>query len=73
MKAVILAAGKGERLRPLTETTPKPMLKLLGKTIIERQFLALAEAGVKEFIVVTNYMEEKYKNILLQLLHPTHL
>ncbi|UJG39723.1 MAG: NTP transferase domain-containing protein [Candidatus Heimdallarchaeum aukensis] len=70
MKAVILAAGKGERLRPLTETTPKPMLKLLGKTIIERQFLALAEAGVKEFIVVTNYMEEKIQEHIASIAPP---
>jgi len=51
MKAMILAAGRGERLRPLTDTTPKPLLKVAGKYLIEYHLTRLAQAGFQEVIV----------------------
>jgi len=49
--AMILAAGRGERLRPLTDTLPKPLLRIHGKPLIERHVERLAQSGI-EFIVI---------------------
>ena len=46
MKAMILAAGKGERMRPLTDTTPKPLLPVRGKPLVEWHLEKLAALGV---------------------------
>lgn len=51
MKAMILAAGRGERLRPLTDATPKPLLRVGGKALIEYIIEALARAGFRELVV----------------------
>ena len=51
MKAMILAAGRGERLRPLTDQTPKPLLEVRGKALIVWHLEALARAGVREVII----------------------
>jgi N-acetyl-alpha-D-muramate 1-phosphate uridylyltransferase len=51
MKAMILAAGRGERLRPLTDHTPKPLLEVRGKPLIIWHLEALARAGVREVVV----------------------
>jgi N-acetyl-alpha-D-muramate 1-phosphate uridylyltransferase len=51
MKAMLLAAGRGERMRPLTDTTPKPLLKAGGKYLVEYHLNALARAGFKEIII----------------------
>ena len=51
MKAMLLAAGRGERMRPLTDTTPKPLLRIGGQTMIERHILALARAGITELVI----------------------
>ena len=63
MKAVILAAGKGERMKPFTLTTPKPLLTIQGKAILDYIFEALP-AEVNEVIVVIGYLGEKIKNFL---------
>lgn len=51
MKALILAAGRGERMRPLTDYTPKPLLKAGGRRLIEYHLDALVGAGIKEIVI----------------------
>jgi UDP-N-acetylglucosamine diphosphorylase/glucosamine-1-phosphate N-acetyltransferase len=58
MKAVILAAGEGNRMRPLTYTRPKVMLPLANKPVIEHLLMELKKAGVKEFTIVVGYHGE---------------
>ena len=58
MKAVVLAAGEGVRLQPITATRPKHLIKVGGKPILQHCFEALINAGVTEAIVVTHYMGE---------------
>jgi UDP-N-acetylglucosamine diphosphorylase / glucose-1-phosphate thymidylyltransferase / UDP-N-acetylgalactosamine diphosphorylase / glucosamine-1-phosphate N-acetyltransferase / galactosamine-1-phosphate N-acetyltransferase len=55
MKAVILAAGKGTRMKELTSELPKPMLKVQGKPILEHILLGLKSAGVREMFIVTGW------------------
>ena len=50
MKAVILAAGRGERLSTYTNYLPKPLIKLLGKPLLEHVILSCKEAGIHEFV-----------------------
>lgn len=64
MKAVILAAGIASRLRPLTDTTPKCLLKIGERSLLERTFDALIENGLKEFIVVTGYRQQQIVDFL---------
>ncbi|WP_423747032.1 UTP--glucose-1-phosphate uridylyltransferase AglF (plasmid) [Haladaptatus sp. SPP-AMP-3] len=58
MKAVVLAAGKGTRLRPLTDDKPKGLVEVNGKPIVTHCFEQLAELGAEEFIVVVGYRKE---------------
>jgi bifunctional UDP-N-acetylglucosamine pyrophosphorylase/glucosamine-1-phosphate N-acetyltransferase len=58
MKAVILAAGKGKRLRPITATRPKPMIPISGKPLLEHNILGLKKAGVKEILLIVGYKRE---------------
>lgn len=51
MKAMILAAGRGERMRPLTDRTPKPLLRIGGQTLIEHHIHALVRAGINELVI----------------------
>lgn len=60
MQCVILAAGKGTRLRPLTDNTPKPLIKVAGKTLLDHIVEALPTA-VEELIIVTGYLEEQIR------------
>lgn len=57
-KAMIMAAGFGTRLRPLTDNMPKPLVKILGKPLIDYTLDFLAEAGVTEAIVNSHYLAE---------------
>lgn len=59
MKAMILAAGRGERMRPLTDTTPKPLLKVGGKALIEYCLENLAAAGFVEVVINVAYLGEQ--------------
>ena len=58
MKAVILAAGEGKRLRPFTETMPKVMLPIANKPILEHVFDAIKETEIDEIILVVGYKKE---------------
>jgi N-acetyl-alpha-D-muramate 1-phosphate uridylyltransferase len=64
MKAMILAAGRGERMRPLTDHTPKPLLAVRGKPLIEWHLEALARGGVKEVVINTAWLEERIEQAL---------
>jgi MurNAc alpha-1-phosphate uridylyltransferase len=58
MKAMILAAGFGSRLRPLTETIPKPLLKVGGKPLLQYHLERLAAAGITDIIINTSWLAE---------------
>ncbi len=59
VSAILMAGGKGERLRPLTLDTPKPLLEIDGKAIIDYNVEALAACGIKDINVCTRYLSEK--------------
>ncbi len=58
MKAIILAAGEGKRLRPLTEKLPKSMIKIFGKILLQIQIETMKRCGINEIIVVTGYKSD---------------
>ena len=62
MKAVILAAGEGSRMRPLTYTRPKVMLPIANKPILEHLLIEATEAGIKEFIFIVGYHDEQVRD-----------
>ena len=64
MKAMILAAGRGERMRPLTDHTPKPLLDVGGKKLIEYHIEALARAGIRELVINTAWLGEQIQHYL---------
>ncbi|MDR1718713.1 MAG: phosphocholine cytidylyltransferase family protein [Dysgonamonadaceae bacterium] len=59
MKAVILAAGMASRLRPLTDHSPKCLLRIGSKCLLQRTLEALIENGIEDVIIVTGYLKEK--------------
>lgn len=59
MRALLMAGGRGERLRPMTLSTPKPLLQIADKAIIDYNIDALEHAGVSDIFVSTGYMAEK--------------
>lgn len=59
-RAIFIAAGLGSRLRPYTNETPKPLIKVNGKAMIETMIDAVLEAGIEEIIVVRGYLKEKF-------------
>ena len=61
MKAIIFAAGKGERMRPLTDHTPKPLLTIKGKPLIDFHLEKLAHAGFSQVIINLSYKSEMIK------------
>lgn len=64
MKAMILAAGRGERLRPLTDTTPKPLIEVGGKPLIAWQLGRLKAAGVTEVVINLAHLGEQIESLL---------
>jgi len=63
-RAIVLAAGRGERMRPLTDTTPKPLLLVQGRPLIEWHLEALARGGVREVVVNTDWLEDRFPAVL---------
>ncbi len=59
-RALILAAGRGERMRPLTDHTPKPLLPVCGKPLIEWHLQALARDGVRDVVINTAWLEAQF-------------
>lgn len=59
VSAVLMAGGRGERLRPMTDTVPKPLLTIDGKAIIDYNIEALAAAGINDITVSTRYLADK--------------
>ena len=62
MKAIILAAGKGTRMRELTNDVPKPMLKVQGKPILEHILQGIVAAGIRDVFIVTGFRAEAIEN-----------
>ena len=63
-KAMIFAAGRGERMRPLTDVTPKPLLQVGGKRLIEFQLSALARAGFAHVVINTAWLGAQFEPAL---------
>jgi MurNAc alpha-1-phosphate uridylyltransferase len=61
-QAMILAAGRGERMRPLTDTCPKPLLKVKGKPLIEHHLDAFARCGFRDVVVNTAWLGERIED-----------
>lgn len=64
MKALIFAAGLGERMRPLTDTTPKPLLQVGGKPLIVWHLEKLSAAGVHEVVINTSWLHQQFPEML---------
>ena len=64
MKAMILAAGRGERMRPLTDTTPKPLLVAAGKPLIQHHIEAVARAGIRDIVINHAWLGEQIEDRL---------
>jgi choline kinase len=64
VKAVILAAGRGERLLPLTQNAPKPLLRVQNKPLLEHTINTLKQGGVNLYIVATGYMSQAIQDFL---------
>lgn len=64
MKAMILAAGRGERMRPLSDITPKPLLLINNKPLIAHHLIRLAQIGVNEIVINVSHLAEKIQQAL---------
>jgi N-acetyl-alpha-D-muramate 1-phosphate uridylyltransferase len=62
--AMILAAGRGERMRPMTDTTPKPLLKVRGQPLIERHVTGLARAGIERIVINLAWLGSQIREYL---------
>jgi choline kinase len=73
MKALILAAGMGTRLKPLTNDSPKSLITVAGKTIFENQINNLYKNGINEIIIVTGYKADAISNIVNKKFPEVHV
>jgi N-acetyl-alpha-D-muramate 1-phosphate uridylyltransferase len=64
MRAMILAAGRGERMRPLTDTTPKPLLKVAGQCLVEYHIQRLVSAGFTDIVINHAHLGEQFEPTL---------
>src|SRR3569623_433660 len=64
MKAMILAAGRGDRFRPLTDTTPKPLIAVRGEALIERHLRQLTAAGVRDIVINLGWLGARIRERL---------
>ena len=64
MKVMLLAAGRGERMRPLTDVLPKPLLAVGGKALIVHHLEALREAGLRDVVINLGYRGEQLRTVL---------
>jgi mannose-1-phosphate guanylyltransferase len=64
MKAMVFAAGEGQRLRPITETTPKPLVAVAGRPMIDYPLLLLRHYGVKEIIINLHHLGDQIEKYL---------
>jgi len=64
VKAMVLAAGRGERMRPLTDEMPKPLLQVGGRPLIDYHLMALAQAGVREVVVNLSWHGDRLRTHL---------
>ena len=64
MKALLLAAGRGERMRPLTDATPKPLLEVGGKRLVEWHLARLAVADVRDVVINVAHLAERFPEAL---------
>jgi MurNAc alpha-1-phosphate uridylyltransferase len=64
MKAMLLAAGRGERMRPITDSIPKPLVKVGGRALIDWHLAALARAGVRDVVINLSWLGEQLQRTL---------
>src|SRR5262249_7121915 len=64
MKAMILAAGRGERMRPLTDNLPKPLLQMRGKPLVQWTIEALARAGITDLVINHAHLGHMIEEVL---------
>ena len=64
MKAMVLAAGEGRRMKPLTDITPKPLLTVAGRPLIEHHIVGLRDAGVTEIVINVSYLGQQLVEFL---------
>ncbi len=67
MKAMLLAAGRGERMGSLTQSTPKPLLEVAGRTLIDRQLSRLHAAGIRDVVINLSYGAEPIRRHVLAI------
>ena len=67
MKAMILAAGRGERLMPYTGQTPKPLLMVNGISLLERNINGLYGAGIRDIVINTSWLGSHIQDFVTQL------
>jgi len=72
-KAMVLAAGKGTRMRPLTDTTPKPLVKFMGRPLIDHVIDRLEEAGIEEIIINVHHFADQLESHLKRRTARAHI